>query len=517
MNLVGWLRFPFTSLSVIFSHPAVEPPTQPASRTAVLPRALAVASFLIYAASIFALPQVRDSRYCCEQSSFAAAVSHIVYGSRVGSMYTGVFDLFMTHFAEPLPQTLKEILAELPAQPPGRLSQTTLDGNGVGYPLVATAAFWLFGFHWWAPITVMLVLMAASLATFLRRFPPTLVTLYFSGLTAMLFTVLVWNPAWRVQIPVGGVRYFSLVGILPLFHILLSLMERRPFRDTAPLAIQATILMVAALARGTAATALVAIAVVGLALARDRARRPALIRKLATIGVAGLTLVGAVALVVSPQWLTTGRFQTIIWTRATQSLGMNPSLPIADLNKMYPCEKYVPGGIPPGIGDQGGGCIWFAYVIEHNIPVDALWNKSFGGEFETAMRRAFFRIAMKYPWETLQTFVYYKPKAIIVAIEDSLPFNLSGDPPVSLVLLLTSLGIALFAATTAIEIGSLTAIVLLATLCNALAYMAAYANAGTTGDLLLYCLIATGLALGAIVSGATKLAVSRIYSRRASQ
>src|SRR5215472_5230496 len=97
---------------------------------------LAVASFFIYSILVISLPQVRDTPYACEQSSFAAAVSNIVYGSRIGSMYTGVFDMFMTHFTEPLPQALEEIRAELPAQPPGDLSPTTLDGNGVGYPLV---------------------------------------------------------------------------------------------------------------------------------------------------------------------------------------------------------------------------------------------------------------------------------------------------------------------------------------------------------------------------------------------
>ena len=250
---------------------------------------------------------------------------------------------------------------------------------------------------------------------------------------------------------------------------------------------------------------MIAILVVGLALAFDRTRRPVLMRKLATIGVAGLTLVVVLALVVSPQWLTTGRFHTIIWTRATQSLGINPNLPIADLNKIYPCQKYVPEGIPAGIGDQGGGCIWRAYVIEHKISENALWDKTYGGEFESVMRNAFFRIVMKYPWQTFQTFVYYKPKAIIGSIEYDLQFNLSGAPPSSIVLVLTSLGIALFAATKAPGIGREIAVVLLAALFNSAAYIVAYANPGTTGDLLLCCLIVTGLALGAIFSGATKL------------
>jgi hypothetical protein len=460
----------------------------------VLPKALAIASFLIYAATIFALPQVRDSEFCCEVSSFAAAVSNIVYRSRIGSMYTGVFDLFITRLWEPLPQKLKEIRTELPAQPPGRLSATTIDGNGVGYPLVATAAFRFFGFHWWAPAAVMLILMAASMAAFLHRFPPLLVTLYFFGLTLMLFTPLVWDPAMRIQISVGGIRYFSVVGLLPLFYILLSLMQLLPSRATVPLVVQAAILTLVALTRGNAATGFGAIALVGLLLAR---RRSSVVRQLVTVGVTSVALVMAVALVVSPQWVTTGRFHTIIWTRMTQSLGMNPSLPIAELNKMYPCQKYSPEGIPPGIQDQGGGCIWFAYVIEHDIPEASLWDKTFDGEFEAVLRNAFFRIAFKYPWETLQTFVYYKPKAIIDSIKTSLQFDFSG-PPLSIVLLLASLGIAVVAAATAVKFYREAAVVLVSALFTTTAYLAAYANFATTADLLLLCLMAPGLALCAI-------------------
>src|SRR5262249_26846686 len=147
------------------------------------------------------------------------------------------------------------------------------------------------------------------------------------------------------------------------------------------------------------------------------------------------------------------------------------------------------------------GCIWFAYVIRHNIPIDSLWNKTFSGEFEGAMRSAFFKIALKYPWVTLQTFLYYKPKAIVVSLKDSLKFNLSGYLPLSIVLLLASIGVALFGATTAANTGRETLVVLLVMLFNVTAYMAAYANPATTGDLLLCCLILAGLALGAIFSG----------------
>jgi hypothetical protein len=109
--------------------------------------ALVVLAFLAYACTILTLPQVRNARYCCEHSSVAAAVSNVVYGARLGSLYSGVFDYFIDHLNDPLEQALEKMTtpgSELSGKL-GELYQTTRDGNGVGYPLVATAAFRLFG------------------------------------------------------------------------------------------------------------------------------------------------------------------------------------------------------------------------------------------------------------------------------------------------------------------------------------------------------------------------------------
>jgi hypothetical protein len=470
-----------------------------------IPIGLAIVSFLIYAATIFTLPQIRDSKYCCEQSSFAAAVSNVVYGSRVGSLYTGVFDAFMDHFTDPLPDTLKKIRAELPEKPSDdTFSPTTLDGNGVGYPLVATVAFRLFGLQWWSLTAVMLILMAVSMAVFLLRFPPLLVTLYFGGLTVMLFTILVWDPGWRMQIPVGGIRYFSLTGLLPLFYILFSLIERQPSRAVVPLAIQTAILTLAALTRGNAVTAFGAIAVVGLVIAR---RNPTKLRDMVTIGVATAAVVAVIAFVVSPNWITSGRFHTIVWTRVTQSLlATNPNLSVAKLDEMYPC----PAGETNA--DDGGGCIWSAYVKKHHIPIDSLGDKTFGGEFEAAMRAAFFEIAWKYPSETLQTFLYYKPAEIIDSLRVSLDFNLSEYSPLAIGLLLVALGTILSAAATARSLNREGAIILVAALFTATAYLAAYANPGVTADLLLCCLMGCGLLFGALVKALVKLARLTLFA-----
>src|SRR6202166_3621945 len=203
--------------------------------------ALAVLAFVIYACAVFILPQVRNTLACCESSGLAAAISNIMYGTPLGSLYSDTFSYFNDRVYEPLSQILEQAQqpgAGLPATPSGALYATTRDGNGVGYALVATAAFRLFGIHAWALQLTMLLLMALSAAAFLWRFHSAafagVVTLYFTALTVMLFTGLVWNPRLGIQIAVDGVCVFSSISVLSLFYIFRTLYVPRPSqRETA--------------------------------------------------------------------------------------------------------------------------------------------------------------------------------------------------------------------------------------------------------------------------------------------
>lgn len=498
---------------------------------------LAVLSFLIYAGTLFTLPQVQYSRHCCEQSSFAAAVSNVIYRTRLGSYYSGVFDYFIKYFEDPLSQTLAKAQAPnggLPAKPPGAWIPTTLDGNGVGYPLVATAAFRLFGLHAWALPLTMLILMAISTAAFLIRFSGAytgIVVVNFSALTIMLFTALVWDPAYAVQIPVAGIRYFSLVSVLPVFHILLALLDRPPEqpgtgrRNAVLLTIQTVILALSILVRGSALSLIGAIAVVGLVRAwqyyrRDRARLQPLVFNFAVIGLASLTLLIGIILAVPRQYLTEGRFGTVVWQRVTESLGVHPAWPWPGVNDMFDCKKYVPQGIEAGTSDSNGGCIWFDYVTRHKIPIETLGDKSFGKLYEIALREAFFKIAARYPAEVLETFVYYKAAYIVPSITQSVRFNFEGDqakallpkglrvipyPQLAIGLLIASVAVVCvffgFTAVATTELGAVAGVALLLTLFTMPAYLAAWAMPHTAADLLFYCIFYVGLALGAILIG----------------
>jgi hypothetical protein len=509
-----------------------------ARRSSRLAVALAVLAFVIYACAVFTLPHVRNSLACCESSGIAAAISNIMYGAPPGNLYSGTFKYFDDRIDAPLSQTLEQAQipgAGLPAMPSGTLYTTTRDGNGVGYPLVATAAFRLFGIHAWALQLTMLLLMALSAAAFLWRFHSAalagVVTLYFTALTVMLFTSLVWDPQWQSGIAVGGVRYFSLVGALPLFHILLTLVDPRPpqrdtaTRDAALLALQTAIFLLAVLVRGSTLPQVAGIALVCMVLAWKRRRKTeqlrALLGKLAVIGLASVASLSAIAVAVPRDYLTEGRFGPTIWERVTQGLGTNPAWPFAGVNDMFDCKEFIPRGLQPGTLDDNGHCIWFDYVLKHHIPIETAGDMVLGGTYETAMREAFFTIAARYPADVLNTFVYFKSQYIVSSVRRSMRFNFGGDqsrarhpagplvvpyPSLAIGLLFISLAVALvhfgIGVVSTAELSWIAGVTFLLVAFTLPTYFAVWASPPTAADLLLYCLFGLGLAAGAMLVAA---------------
>jgi hypothetical protein len=502
---------------------------------------LAVLSFLLYAGTLFTLPQVLDNQYVCERSSVAAAASNVIFGTPLLMVDSDVIDYFLEALKDPLQNVLDETMAagvRQAGKPLGSLQKTTRDGNGVGYSLVATAAFRLFGLHVWALPLAMLVLMAGSAAAFFGRFSGPLagvVILYFVVLTLMLFTPLVWNQWYANQIPVGGIRFFSLVTLLPAFHILLDLLDapsaqgRARVKGILMLGVQTAILVIAALVRGSAIPLLGTIGLVWLILAWRHRREPGwiqpLVRKALTIGVVGIAVLGVIMVSMPRQYLTDGRFQPQIWHRITLSLGANPYWPWPGVAEMFDCKKYVPKGIEPGMPDSNGHCIWFDYVTKHHIPISTIGDKTYGGEYETALRQGFFKIVWHYPKEVLTAFIYYKPQWIIWSIKDSLRTNFSANPattvdytvhfpqpvtpysPVTILLLIGSLMALVFYLINAVTVSlsifkRIFGVASILALSTIPAYIAVWALPYSSADLLFFCLFLPGLGFETILAAA---------------
>ena len=471
-----------------------------------------VLSFIIYAAVLFLLPQNRDAPFAIDRSSIASAVSNAVYGVPFGTVYSGVLEHFLLRVEAPLQTIFDEITPG--KAPPGYVMKTIHDGNGSGYIVVATIALRVFGLYSWSLPLLMLGFMGFSAFALLARFgghAADVVILYFCGLTVMLFTALVWNPANSLQMSVGCSRYFTLVAILPAFHLLFEIMEgsRRSRRNHLLLGAQTVMLVLSVLVRSSAAPTVGVIGLVWLLLLWRRRHEAGemwlLTRQGVIIALAGVGFLGLVLLSLPFDYVNEGRLTKTFWELIVVSLGTNPAWPFSDLREIFDCGRFIPEGLVSNISDRNGHCIWWDYATKHQITVNDAVDGVYGGRYETAMREAFFKIARCYPGEVLKTFFYYKPKMIVSSIFSGIQMNLSVFPLSAIGLLVGALVnfVINFIAAPRLPIPNRMHIAkgaLLFAVSTIPSYLVAWANPWTTGDLLFCCIFCTGLLLGVVVA-----------------
>jgi hypothetical protein len=408
--------------------------------------ALALASFLIYAAAALLVYHDRTSQYAVERSSLAAAVSTIVYDAPVGAVYSGVLAELLKDFDHPL----QPMLARL-AQgdtPLGNLVLTNGDGNGIGYPVFATVALELFGIRLEALGYGFLCLVGLSAAAFILRYRDG--RLLFAPLVFLTFTVMLFTPVASTQGVLnqaffGGIRYFSLAAILPALHLLLELGDpqqpsrRRFAADLALASVQLFVLFVAILVRGSPGYNLIGIAVICLALLfrrrRDRDAVRSLMRKAGSILLIGAAMASVIYLWVPASYNETGRITGIVWHRVIVSLTLNPAWPFGDLQTTYRCRQYLPDGLAEVAVDQTGHCLWISYAVDHNMSEQQLIEGVYDGEYESVMRHDFVYILENYPEEVFNTFFKIKPVAILKSITDNVRITSNNMPTIIVILL----------------------------------------------------------------------------------
>ena len=398
---------------------------------------LAIGSFIIYAVAVTALREHHFARYISDRFPVAAAVSDLVYGAPIGTIYSGLLGPFV-YKPLPMQQALEE--AARGRSETGPLLTANPDGNGIGYTLFATLAMRLFGLQLSSLTFAFLCLMGISTFAFLLRYRDDrvfFVLLYYFSLTIMLFTPLGTDIDAVNEIPVGGIRYFTLLGILPALHIFWEIVgsERAAARarpgNYIALAVQVLMLAVVILVRGSAGYLLGALVAAFFALLGARRRDPAGIRKVlgkgAFIAVLSAALVASFYLWVPQGYKESGRITGIVWHRVLISLGANPAWPFGDLRDVYAsCKRYSHESLLPGFADWNGQCIWAAYAIEHGLTVPETIAEIYSGRYETVMREAFFGIARKYPTQVFEAFFYYKPANMLASLRYLIGFGAPG-------------------------------------------------------------------------------------------
>jgi hypothetical protein len=478
----------------------------PRARLSALPIALAAVSFFIFASAGFLTHLQQRNEFMPERSSLAAAVSNVVYHAPLGKVYAGVLARFL-ELDVPFEQSMAQ--AARGEIPPGELLGTTADGNGIGYMTLAAVSMRLFGTNVTAPVIGMFILMGISAFAFIWRFRArntVVVVLYFSALTVMLFTSLSFVPAYIANFVVGGIRYFSLVGILPAYHLLLECTQTRsweqlkPGRNLLAMTVQVVILILAILVRNAAFPLIAAIAAAWLLMLlinrRDQFTLARLTNKAAAMVLIAAAFVGILVLSLSKDYLKAGRFSETIWHRVFVSLGVSPEWPFGNLSDVYDCSRYGGKHLVPGTEDWNGLCVFLSYMAKNDIPFAVATNLTYGREYDAVLRQAFFDILFMYPKETLRTFYYYKPRMILSSLEELASINLRVSPVLIVLFFATFANLLAFALVSPLgsnDTGVIAGATVLFAVFSTIPYIAVWAMPHTSGDLLCFCLFGLGL------------------------
>jgi hypothetical protein len=492
--------------------------------------ALGIISLAIYV--VLALLQVQDRdapekawlAYDIERSAIAGAVSNIVYGAPVASVYRGLFD----EFYEPSDSLEAELeKAESKKLEPGDLIPYNPDGSGAGLIFFATAAMRTFGVHASSILWLFLVLLSVAVVAFLLRFPDGRALVTVAGLSALIlmFASPLGSSMPNVsQFPVGGYRYFSLLASIPGMHIFLELVNTQRTKSAMQaiafwslLLIQLAIFAIA-LYVNLAAIYLYGPFVLGAAYAlyhvrRVRTARTAQVGKLILIvAIVGATLVASRAL--APKAYTdTGRNGDMIWGRIFESIGANPHWPFGTLAAEYKgCVAEEPEKtLQPGIEDFNRGCAWRKYAEQHGMSEEETSEHVLDGEYNKALRDEFFKIARTYRVETLLTFIYYKPLLLGDTLLSLFSFT-ERLPGWKLLLIaaqfLVLIAFALVETRSPPHMGIVGISLALGAICSCGLYIVAWSNAWTTGDLFFYLLALLAAGMVALLTSAGRLVLN---------
>jgi hypothetical protein len=399
--------------------------TSSGRRKAIILALLAAASFLLYAAGVLMLHQDRAPGWSLEADGpIPAAVSYLIYGTPLGAVERDVRRKFNLRGGISVQDVLA--MAASKSIPPGPVDSTTIDGGGAGAGVFATIAMGLFGLKISSLVELYLLMTGVSAAAFALRFRDRrllVLPLYFLVATAMLLTWLGTSKYAVDQVPIGGLRYFVMATFLPALHIFFEIVDgnaaaagwQRIIANALLLLLQALLLFGVLLARSSAGYVLgVLFALWIWRFYRERrrpAQRSALLRDGAVVaGAFGIWCM--IVVTALPAYLQTGRLLGNFWHRAFASFVFHPDWPFGDLRQVYDCTRYFPEGLNRHAMDRNGHCVWWLYPANADRAPDAVAAGIYDGEYEKAVRQAYFYVITHYPRQTFELYAFYKSALI---------------------------------------------------------------------------------------------------------
>jgi hypothetical protein len=380
-----------------------------------LGRWLAVASFVVYAAAALTLHQEKHFHFRVEQGSpFEEVLSHRLAQTPFGAIDTGVQRYLRGQSPSvPAEQTIERAIGGM-AVPSG---ETTLssDGIGCGSFIMAELATAVFGLSARALPLFFVLLIGISAACFIIRFRDgrlAAVPVVLLSLTLLLASPLAGGFDAN-EAPLGGFRYYAVLGILPALHWCFDILDKEAsgiWRCRAPLAVQTALLALSILVRYSPIYLLLPSVAVTIFVwrkhrARSQRRRAAvclLIPMAAILSVA----YGAPHLMFR-SYEEQGRLNGTLWHRLLVGIAFrNPEWPFPGVHERFSCPD-VPRGMD-ATGDRVGHCIWEDYARKHGLGGDAR-EGVYSAAYEAVMHRAVLDMVTAYPGQVFRTFLFYKP------------------------------------------------------------------------------------------------------------
>jgi hypothetical protein len=379
----------------------------------------AVACFVVFALAAAQLRQDRVDHFVCEEAgSIPTALAHILLGAPIGFTDSGISQYFLAFHGKSAAQVVDEAVRGDAV--PTHQWRVSPEGNGIGPPLSAIVAFRLFGLHARSLLWLFLTLLGLSTLCYLVRFRHErlwVAPVFLTGLTLFLLTMGGGGPLSTDQAPIGGIRSYILVAILPVVHWCFELVadESSSWREAwirgMLLAIQVAIFGCAILVRYSPSSLILAVIVSALLAARYGLAKRAALLSLLPLAVLLVCLYGVLPRAF-PEVAASGRLETVVWHRAFIGFSSNPNWPFPGLHERYKCPLF-PKGLWNDGGDTNGQCVWFAAPINQSRSAEEINADVYGADYDRAMRDAFFYVVFHYPFETLATFLYYKPYGMI--------------------------------------------------------------------------------------------------------
>jgi hypothetical protein len=415
--------------------------------------ALATVCFAVFALAAVSLHQEKIARFVVEEEGpIPAALSHLMFGARLGFADTGALQYFKLSKASTAEEAVESAArGDVAATHDLRMP---LDGIGIGPPLADTLALTLFGPHARLLLWLFLALLGISTGSYVLRFRNErlwVASVFLAALTLLLLTLAMEAPRAVAEAPLGGERSYILLAILPTLHWCFELVASKSqsrrdalFRGLL-LGVQIAILGFAILVRYSPICFLPAVPVSAiLALRSGLAKRGTV---LCLVPLAGLMIVlyGIVPRAF-PEHAASGRLQSLIWHRAFVGFNANPEWPFPGVVEQFPCPQ-VPAGIVRRGTDSNAHCAWFAAPMNRSRPLAEVWAELYGARYEAVLRDAFLDVATRYRGKTLATFLYYKPLMMVSATGRSLipwpamPMNVAALAVLQFVLLASFLAI----------------------------------------------------------------------------